>query len=186
MVAGTLEGALLPPSWHGIAAVVRGLGLGGAVLGISRMCFAQLTALHRTRSAGIIYAVQLVAFGLGLFLVGRLDQERQHMPAVALAVSAAFTLPSMVGLGLSIRADDLSLRAVLAALTPPFFGTIVMGIAVWGLQRGLVQAGMAPSLLRLAIEVPSGIVIYALYQRLVHRKLWVEATTWIAQHRATP
>lgn len=183
LVAGTFEVALLPPSWHGIAEVVAGLGVGGAALGVSRMCFAQLTALHRTRAGGTMYAAQLVTFLLGLFLVARLDPGRQHLPAVALAVSAAFGLTALLGLGLSIRADSVPLRDVLGALTPPFLGTLVMGAAVWLLQRGLVQLGMAPSLLRLSLEILSGIVIYAAYLRLVHRGLWLEATSWLAQRR---
>ena len=183
LVAGTLEVALLPQSWRGIAGVVMGLGLGGAMLGVSRMCFAQLTALHRTRAGGLMYAVQLAAFGLGLFLVARLDQQRQHMPAVALAVSAAFTVPALLGLGLSIRADNLPGRGVLVALTPPLLGTAVMALAVWLLQRGLGSLGLAPSPLRLLIEITTGIAVYAAYLRLVHRALWIEATTWLAQRR---
>lgn len=186
LVAGTLEGALLPPSWHGIAEVVAGLGLGGAMLGVSRMCFAQLTALHRTRAGGAMYVLQLVAFGLGLFLVGRLDRQRLHMPAIAVAVSVAFTLPALLGLWLSIRADNLSIRGVIAALTPPFIGTAVMGLSVWSLQRGLVYLGLPATPLRLFIEIGSGVLIYTAYLRLLHRPLWQEATTWLAQRRRSP
>jgi O-antigen/teichoic acid export membrane protein len=183
LVAGTLEVALLPPSWHGIAGVVGGLGLGGAALGITRMCFAQLTALHRTRAGGFMYALQLAAFLLGLFLVGRLDHQRQHMPAVALAVSVAFSLTALLGLALSISTDKLPLRGVLGALAPAFFGSLVMAAGVWGLQQGLVGLGMAPSRLRLLLEIGSGILLYAAYLRLLHRDLWQEATTWLAQRR---
>lgn len=185
LVAGTLEGAVLPPSWRGIAEVVAGLGLGGAALGVSRMCFAQLTALHRPRVGGAMYIVQLLTFGLGLFLVGRWDEQRTHMPAIALAVSAAFTLPALLGLWLSIRADSLQLRSVIIALTPPFIGTLVMGLCVWSLQRALIYAGLPASLPRLLIEIGSGVLLYTTYLRLFHRPLWREATTWLAHRRHT-
>lgn len=183
LVAGTLEGALLPPSWHGIAEVVTGLGLGGAALGVSRMCFAQLTALHRPRQGGAMYAVQLAAFGLGLFLVGRFDQQRTHMPAIALAVSAAFTLPALLGLWLSIRADAVPLRRVITALTPPLIGTLVMTGGVSLFQRVLLSFDMPPTPLRLILEIASGVLLYTAYLRLLHRPLWQEATTWLAQRR---
>ena len=101
----------------------------------------------------------------------------------ALAVSAAFTVPALLGLGLSIRADNLPGRGVLLALTPPLLGTAVMALAVWLLQRGLGSLGLAPSPLRLLIEITTGIAVYAAYLRLVHRALWLEATTWLAQRR---
>ena len=105
-----------------------------------------------------------------------------RLPALT-AVLVLFTLPALLGLWLSIRADHLQVRSVLLALTPPFIGTLVMGLSVWSLQRALIYAGMPASLPRLLIEIGSGILLYTTYLRLLHRPLWQEATTWLAHRR---
>jgi hypothetical protein len=102
---------------------------------------------------------------------------------VALAVSGAFTLTALLGLGLSVRADAVPLRSVAVALTPPLLGTAFMGASLYALQRGLGGLGLAPSPLRLVLEIVSGMLLYAAYLRLVHRSLWRQATSWLAERR---
>lgn len=172
LVGGSFEAALLPPRWHGVAQVLLGLAAGAMALGVHRMAFAQLTALHRPRLAAVVYVAQVSTFLLGLSLVVRLDTSRQHLPAVAWAVSCAFTLAAGLGLWMSMRADQLPLRAVAAAFAPPVFGTAVMALGVLLVQRGLSQLGQGSGATALLVEIAAGVVLYAGYLRLFHRELW--------------
>lgn len=172
LVGGSFEAALLPPRWHGVAQVLLGLAAGAMALGVHRMAFAQLTALHRPRLAAVVYVAQVSTFLFGLFLVVRLDTSRQHLPAVAWAVSCAFTLAAGLGLWMSMRADQLPLRAVAAAFVPPVFGTAVMALGVLLVQRSRLGQGSGAT--ALVVEIAAGVGLYAGYLRLFHRELWGE------------
>ena len=103
---------------------------------------------------------------------------------VAWAVSAAFLLAVLIAIGLSARADRLRLTQIIAALSPPLFGAVWMGVGLWLLQRGLRALGIAPSGLRLALEILVGVVTYALYIRLAHPALWTQASAWLGQRNS--
>lgn len=183
LTVGTLEAAVLPPHWHGISHVSAGLAIGASALGLHRMGFAQLTALHRTPLVALSYGVQLLTFCLGLWLVTYLDQSRQHLAAVAWMVSLAFLLPALLNLVMSLRADRIAAHRVVHALTPPLLGTLVMGGLLWLLQQGFARLHVAPSLLRLGIEVAAGMALYGLYLRLLHPELWTEVATWLRKRQ---
>lgn len=185
LVGPSFEAALLPARWRGVAAVITGLSVGGLALGVHRMAFAQLTALHRPRLAAVVYLAQVSTFLLGLFLVVRLDTGRQHLPAVAWAVSSAFALAAVLGLALTMLAEQLSARAVAGTFVPPLLGTAVMALGVLAVQRGLTAAGLALRPLALALEVTTGIGVYAGYLRLAHRALWRQALTGL-RRRSSP
>jgi hypothetical protein len=178
-VAATLEAAILPAHWHGVAPLVVGLGGAAMSLGCFAMCFAQLTALQRPGLGGLLPAVRLLLFAAGLYAVGRLDTQRQHLPAVAWAVSAAFTAATLIGLWLSARADRLPLREVAVALAPPLLGSAVMGLGLWLMQKELARLGILPSLPLLIGEIIGGAALYAFYLRLCHPALWAEGSAWL-------
>jgi hypothetical protein len=74
LLAKTFEAAVLPPRWHGgRTGDDLAIALGAVSLGFHRMAFAQLTALHRSRLAAVIYATQLGSFALLLGLVAVTD-----------------------------------------------------------------------------------------------------------------
>jgi O-antigen/teichoic acid export membrane protein len=183
LVGGSFEAALLPARWHGVAQVLIGLAAGAMALGVHRMAFAQLTALHRPRLAAVVYVAQVSTFLLGLFLVVHLDTGRQHLPAVAWAVSCAFTLAAGLGLLMSMRADQLPLRAVAAAFVPPLVGTAVMALGVLVVQRGLSRLGRASGAAALVVEIAVGAVLYAGYLRLFYTELWGETLTALRRRR---
>lgn len=184
LVGPSFEAALLPARWRGVAGVLGGLALGAMSLGVHRMAFAQLTALHRPRLTAIVYGVQVSAFCLGLLAAVRLDVARQHLPAVAWAVSAAFALAAGLELALSMRADGIKASAVIRAFAPSLLGTLVMALGVLGVQRGFEHTALARHPLRLLVEVVAGAAIYAAYLRLGHRALWDEAVGWVRSRRS--
>ena len=181
LVAPTLEVALLPQHWLGVAPLVVGLSAGAVTLGCFQMAFAQLTALHRPTLGGLLPATRVLLFGLGLYLVSRWDVHHQHLSMVAWAVSAAFLLAVLIAIALSAHADHLRLMQIISALSPPLLGAVWMGVGLWLLKRGLQALGVAPSGLRLALEILVGIMIYGLYLRLAHPALWLQASTWLRQ-----
>lgn len=178
-VAGTLEAALLPPRWHGVAELVVGLSAGAMTLGCFQMAFSHLTAMNRPRLGGLLPTVRLGAFVLGLFLVTRFDPQHQHLSAVAWAVSAAFVLAAVFALWLCALADGLRIGQIAGALGPALLGSVSMGAGLWLLRRGLERAGLHPSPVRLVIEIIVGAGLYAAYLRLLHPALWREATGFL-------
>lgn len=181
LLAPTLEVAILPQHWHGVAPLVVGLSAGAVTLGCFQLAFAQLTALHRPTLGGLLPATRVLLFGLGLYLVARWDVQRQHLSMVAWAVSFAFLLAVLIAMGLSARADRLRPTQLLSALSPPLLGSVWMGVGLWLLQRGLRTLGVAPSGWRLALELLVGVASYALYLRLAHPALWSQASAWLRQ-----
>lgn len=178
-VAETLEAALLPAHWHGIAPLIIGLSAAAMTLGCFQMVFAYLTALNLPRLGGLLPGIRLGAFLLGLFLVACLDPQRQHLPAVAWAVSGAFVSATLFVLWLSTQPEGLQLAQVAVALGPPLIGSAVMGSGLWLLRRGLTDLGVRPSLLCLLVEIGAGVLLYTAYLRLAHRALWAEASAWL-------
>lgn len=183
LVAGTLETALFPAHWHGVAAIMLGIGLGGTTQGLSRLSFAHLSALHRPRLAGVVNAARLGLFVLSLYVAAQLDGARQHVELVAWAVSVAFLGSALVGIWMSLRVEAIPARQVLRALAPPILGTVVMAGGLLGIQRGLAAAGMPATVLRLCFEIAAGALLYVGYLRLAHAELWHEAITWLRRNR---
>ena len=58
-----------------------------------------------------------------------------------------------------------------------------MGGLLWLLQQGFARLHVAPSLLRLGIEVAAGMALYGLYLRLLHPELWTEVATWLRKRQ---
>ncbi|HRI52372.1 MAG TPA: oligosaccharide flippase family protein [Pseudomonadota bacterium] len=178
-VAPTLEAALLPAHWHGVASLMVGLAAGAMSLGCYALSFAQLTALMRPVLGGLLPMTRLAAFALGLFLVTRWDPAHQHLQAVAWAVSAALAVAAGVALWLSARVDRLPASRLLRALAPSVAGSAVMGAGLWSLQRELRALAIAPSLFCLLGEIAFAVLLYGLYLKLCHRAIWQEASRWL-------
>jgi hypothetical protein len=179
-VAYTLEAALLPPGWHGVAPLIVGLAGAAMSLGCFSMCFAQLTALQRPGLGGLLPAVRLLGFALGLWGIARWDGQRAHLEAVAWAVSAALAGATLLALVLSAWTDRLAFSQLLRALVPPLLGAAAMGAGLWLFRRELAALNIRPSLLRLLGEILAGVALYGLYLRLCHRAVFSQAHSWIS------
>lgn len=177
--AGTLQQALLPPKWREVAPIAVALVIGAASMGVRRLAFAHLTAIHKPRPAALIEAVRLLLFGALLMGVVTLDRTRTHIAWVGWGVSAASALAAVISLVVSLRSDGMRIGDGLRALLPPALGTMVMGALLLGLQRGLDMGHLSPSLGRLLCEVCAGAAVYVLYLRLCHGDIYREASGWL-------
>ena len=157
------------------------VAVGAVSLGFHRMAFAQLTALHRSRPAALVYATQISTFVLGLWLVAYADPARQHMERTAYAVSAALLLAGITGLLLTMMLERLALRRLLGALAPAGLGTLVMSGAILGAQWLSRRLSLGQTGLRLLGEVLLGVVVYGSYLRLCHPSLFDDVRRFIAR-----
>lgn len=181
LVGPTFESALLPPRWHGIAQIMAGLSLGAVSLGFHRMAFAQLTALHKSRLAALVYATQISCFVLGLWLVARFDPQRLHMERTAYAVSGALLLAGVTGVLATVITERLRLSWLAYALGPALLGSSAMAVALAGLQWLLGRFAVPQTAPRLLVEVLLGMVVYGSYLRLCHPSLFDEVRRFIAR-----
>ena len=183
LVAPTFEAALLPERWHGVAQVMSCLSLGALSLGFHRMAFAQLTALHRSRLAGAIYAMQLVCFVLGLWIVAQTDPERVQMERVALAVSVALAMAASCGVAMTMWVESLRFSKIAAALAPAVLATLMMAIVLLSLRVATARLNVAATSLRLVGEVMIGAGSYVLCLRLGYPALFPEVRNFIARRK---
>lgn len=183
LLAKTFEAAVLPPRWHGVAQVMTWLSPGAVSLGFHRMAFAQLTALHRSRLAAVIYATQLGSFALLLGLVAVTDPGRLHPERVAQAVSVALALAAVCGTVLTMWLTALRPVELLGAVAPAVVATALMagGLLLW--QVGAGRLGLPVTRLRLVGEVLLGIGCYALALRLTFPVLFRDARRFIARRK---
>lgn len=181
LLGPTFEAALLPPRWHGIAQVMAGLSLGAVSLGFHRMAFAQLTALHRSRSAALVYGTQLTCFVLGLYAVAVFDPQRQHMARTAVAVSVALTLAAAIGVALTLYIEQLHPASLLRALAPSILGSAAMGMSLLLLRFCAAKLGCPDTASLLLAEVLGGVLTYGLYLRAFHSALFDEVKRFIAR-----
>lgn len=179
LVAGTLQQALLPPKWREVAPIAVALVIGAASMGVRRLAFAHLTAIHKPRLAALIEIVRLLLFGACLGATITLDGARVHIAWVGWAVSVASALTAVLSLVLSLRADGMQTGDGLRALLPPALGTVVMGALLHGLMRGLDVGHFSPSAWRLLGELCVGTAIYVLYLRICHGDIYREASGWL-------
>ncbi|MCS6913736.1 MAG: oligosaccharide flippase family protein [Myxococcales bacterium] len=179
LVAPTLERVLLPARWQGVAPIATALGAGALSVGIKRLCFVQLTALHRPRAAAVLDGLRLACFLLALLVVVSLDGERRHLPWIGWAVSTAFVLSAVVALSVSLRCDGLHLYDAVRALAPPLLGSAVAGLVLHLVQLGLQWQGLPPHAGRLLGELGAFAGAYLLYLRLAHGSVYRTAAAWI-------
>lgn len=183
LVAETFEAALLPARWHGVAGVMQGLAIGAVSLGFHRMAFAQLTALHESRKAGLIYATQLISFVTGLGVVALSDSARLHMDRVALAVSLALLLAAVCGTVMTLRVDGLPLRRVVDSLWPALVSTTLMAVVLLSLRPVWRWAQVAASPVRLAAEVAVGAAVYTACMRWLFPSLFAQVRRFITRRK---
>ena len=183
LVAPTFEAALLPERWHGVAQVMSGLSLGALSLGFHRMAFAQLTALHRSRLAGVIYAMQLFCFVVGLWIVAQTDPGRVQMERVALAVSVALAMAASCGVAMTMWVESLRFSRIAAALAPAVLATLMMAMVLLSLRVATARLNVAATSLRLVGEVMLGAGSYVLCLRLGYPALFPEVRNFIARRK---
>jgi len=183
LVAPTFEAALLPERWHGVAQVMIGLSLGAMSLGIHRMAFALLTALHRSRLAALAYALQVGCFATGLWLVAATDPDQLHMERVAQAVSVALAVAACGGLAMVLWIDSLRFSQLLVALAPPVAATALMAGMLLLLRSFTSQLGLPATVFRLGCEILLGLGSYLLGLRLLFPALFLDVRNFIARRK---
>ncbi|MFO0620839.1 MAG: oligosaccharide flippase family protein [Polyangia bacterium] len=183
LVASTFEVALLPERWRGVAGVMQWLAIGAMSLGFHRMAFAQLTALHHSRMAGLIYATQLLSFVTGLVVVALTDPSRLQMERVALAVSLALLLASACGTAMTVWVDELPLRRLAQALGPALLSTTGMAVVLLALRPVWNWAHVAATPLRLGAEVAVGAAVYTACLRVFFPSLLHEVRSFISRRK---
>jgi PST family polysaccharide transporter len=180
LCAGTLERALLPLRWHGVAPIMVGLSAGAMTTGLMRMAFMHLTGMHRMRAAGVMDGLRLVLFLLALAGVALLDPQRAHLSWIGWGVAAAFVVSTAIGLYISLRADGIAWGEAARAIGPAAAATLFMSGVVFGLLWLLGHLGLGDSPVGLLLLIGTGVFSYAGYLRLCHRPLYDEMTGWMA------
>lgn len=183
LVAKTFEVALLPERWRGVASVMQWLAIGAVSLGFHRMAFAQLTALHQSRKAGLIYATQLASFVTGLVVVAMTDPGRLQMERVALAVSLALLMAAVCGTVMTLWVDELPLRRLARALWPALASTTVMSGVLLALGLVWTRTQVAATPLRLVAEVAVGAAVYTACMRFLFPSLFAEVRRFIGRRK---
>lgn len=154
LVAEPLVLVLLGEGWRDAAPALRVLALSGVALGLAAVATQVLIAAGHPRSALLANALGLVPGAAATAALAPLGL----LPALLARVVVQLGCLGAVGRLLAARLG-LAPRALLADLVPCLAATGAMALALLVLPP-LATAGLAP-LLRLALEVPLGALVFA-------------------------
>lgn len=161
-LAPVLEAVVFPVRWHGIAPFVAALGLGGACLGLHRLSFAQLSALHKSRLAAASFVVQVAVFFAGLALVLWTDPMHQHPVRVAWVVSLSLLCAAITGTAFCLHIQKLPFLRLLSACKPALGAAVVLASVLFAARFMSAYLGLRPSVAAL-FQTCLVVVAYVLF-----------------------
>lgn len=159
--------------WEASGLVMAMLATAGAASTIGFFSQPVLTAVGRTDAAFIMSLGTLI----GNFLVA-LVTVNFGLTWVALGVSVRGYMTVPLGLHFLTRATGLRIRDVLFGMAPPVASAVVM-VALLLAGKAFLLESLHP-IVRLAVMVPAGAVIYAACMSVVGRKLLIEVGNELA------
>jgi PST family polysaccharide transporter len=178
-VAPTVVAAVLDPRWAGVAPLLAIL----AALSLSRpvvwVVSTYLTAASRTTALmylGVFKAFAVFAMILTLGRAGPL------WVCAGVVIAFASLAPAYLIVGRALT--GLPAGLILGSVVPPFLASVVMGIGVVAFRSAAVAWGFSPSLLRLALEIGVGALVYAAAAPLVARSATAELLALLREMRA--
>jgi len=180
-LAPLFESACLPEKWQGVAPVLTGFALGGVSLGLHRLSFSQLSALHKSRSAAALYGVQLVVFVGGLVGVSVLDTARLHPESVAWVSSLSLFFAAAFGTGMVIALEEISVWRFLGACVPAIRTSSVVCAALFCADALCAWLHRGPSWSRFLLEAACAVLAYFLYLVLLERRVFWEVRNFVAK-----